>query len=94
MKVLALILVLAAVQGDPFKMTGGQLEHEAKNTIAPLIKITVHWIFPAVALMSALYGVVRGVKRGEWDFTVICLVASIALAMIPTIVAHLFGVTQ
>jgi hypothetical protein len=86
MKTLTILVALAAAQATP-----GQLETQAKNTIQPLIKITVNWIFPAVALMAALYGVARGVKRGEWDFAVLCLMAAIALAMIPTVVTNLFG---
>jgi hypothetical protein len=92
MKALMLLGALACAQSsDAFRTAPSELETQAKNTIQPLIRITVQWIFPAVALVSALYGVARGIKRGEWDFTVICMVAAIALAMIPTVVARLFG---
>lgn len=93
MKALFLLAVLVASQdrSPATRTTPGELETQARDTIQPLIKITIQWIFPAVALMSALYGVARGIKRGEWDFTLICMVAAIALAMIPTVVAKLFG---
>lgn len=91
MKAFALLWILGAAQSDATRTTGSELEAQAKNTIQPLIKITIHWIFPAVALMSALYGIVRGIRRGEWDFAVICLLAAMALAMVPTVVSKLFG---
>jgi hypothetical protein len=68
----------------------GDLEKAAQSTLEPLIKILTQWIFPAVALAAALYGVARGIKRGEWDFAVICLLASIALAILPGVLQQLF----
>lgn len=93
MKALFLLAVLASAQDRSLatRTTSTELETQARDTMQPLIRITIQWIFPAVALMSALYGVARGIKRGEWDFTLICMVAAIALAMIPTVVSKLFG---
>ena len=86
-----LALLLAVVWAAPAQAQSERdLEKAAERTMKPLIKILTDWIFPAVAFAAALYGVARGIKRGEWDFAVICLLASIALALLPGILGDLF----
>jgi hypothetical protein len=44
-----------------------------------------------VALYCALYGVLgRGVKHGEWDMATICVIAAVALALLPRLLATIF----
>lgn len=87
---LACLILAAAPLGAADVQSKGDLEKAAQSTLEPLIKILTQWIFPAVALAAALYGVARGIKRGEWDFAVICLLASIALAILPGVLQQLF----
>jgi hypothetical protein len=94
---MAWLLMAALMFGAPqseSKRSGSSVqsgaEKAAKDTVQPLINILVKWVFPVVALASALYGIARGIKRGEWDFAVICVAASIALAIIPTVLQSLF----
>jgi hypothetical protein len=101
--VLSLVALLCVMTAPAWAQSGGRskpnrpaggrttkFEEAADKTLAPLINIVTRWLFPAVAFAAALYGVARGIKRGEWDFAVICLLASITLAMLPTILGGLF----
>lgn len=74
-----------SVGGQSKKMTKA-----AENAMKPLIEIVKRWVFPAVAFASALYGVARGIKWGEWDFAVICMIAAVALGLLPTVLDNLF----
>lgn len=87
---LACLALAAAPLAAADLQSKGDLEKAAQSTLEPLINILTRWIFPAVALAAALYGVARGIKRGEWDFAVICLLASIALAILPGVLQQLF----
>lgn len=86
-----LILFLALLlMSAPVLAAQSPIEQAAARTIEPLIHILTRWIFPAVAFAAALYGIARGIKRGEWDFAVICLLASVVLALLPSILSDLF----
>lgn len=65
--------------------------NESAGVFSVLFKIVVKWIFPAVAFYCALYGVLgRGVKRGEWDMAALCVIAAVALALLPRLLASIF----
>ena len=88
--ILMVVIILASptiVSAQDSKST----EDAAKDSVGLVIRIIVRWIFPCLAFIAALYGIGRGLKKGEWDFAVICIVASVVLALLPAVLGKLFS---
>ncbi len=89
-------LVIALLLAGPAMAAQGQVDidkaaQEGGNIYSFFIKVTVKWVFPILALLCALYGLGRAIKRGEWDFFVICIVAALVLALFPTMLGKVIG---
>ncbi len=56
-----------------------------------MLKVIVKWVFPLIALVCAIYGLGRGMKRGEWDFFTMCIVASVVIALFPAVLEKILG---
>jgi hypothetical protein len=95
MKVLVLgmmgLLLLAG--GVEAQQAGGNIEQESGSVFTSILQVVVKWVFPVCAAYCFLHGVIgKGVKRGEWDMAVICVIASVALALFPKMLTALFKV--
>lgn len=91
MKTSMLLIAMVVLCASP-AFANDKMEKAASETVKPILSILTKYVFPVVAFATALYGIGRGVKKGEWDFAVMCIIASITLAVIPTVLTNLFGV--
>jgi hypothetical protein len=96
MKVVALgfaILFLLAGVAQAQGVTTGSVEQESGSIFTSILRVIVRWVFPVCAAYCFLHGVIgKGVKRGEWDMAVICVIAAVGLALFPKLLSSLFGV--
>ena len=95
MALITVALMAVAMPASAQSQTGASLDdvnQAAEGTIKPIINILTKWIFPAMAFIAALYGIGRGVKKGEWDFAAMCIVASLVLALLPQVLTKLFKI--
>ena len=95
MKVLAFgIFGLLLLSGVAEAQATGNIEQESGSVFTSILQVVVKWVFPVCAAYCFLHGVIgKGVKRGEWDMAVICVIASVALALFPKMLTALFKVT-
>jgi hypothetical protein len=69
------------------------IEQESGSVFTSILHVVVNWVFPVCAAYCFLHGVIgKGVKRGEWDMAAMCVIASVALALFPKMLAALFKV--
>jgi uncharacterized membrane protein len=89
----ALVLVCssASMAVDQGQVDINKANQEAGDIFGFILKVTVRWVFPLMALFCAVYGLARGMKRGEWDFFVICVVAAVVVALTPTVLEKIMG---
>ena len=88
-----MILVLAAGAAEA-QDVNAKVEQESKGVFSSILTLVVKWVFPICAAYCFLHGVIgKGVKRGEWDMAVICVIAAVALALFPKLLTSLFGVS-
>jgi hypothetical protein len=75
------------------QQTGANIEQESGTVFTSILHVVVRWVFPVCAAYCFLHGVIgKGVKRGEWDMAVVCVIASVALALFPKMLTSLFKV--
>ena len=86
-------LLLAAGMAEA-QQTSVNIEQESGSVFTSILHVVIKWIFPVCAAYCFLHGVIgKGVKRGEWDMAVICVIASVALALFPKLLSSLFKVS-
>jgi hypothetical protein len=92
----AAALVLMAGSAEAAQAAGGgaaAFEQESGSVFTSLLHVVVRWVFPVCAAYCFLHGVIgKGVKRGEWDMAVVCVIASVGLALFPKLLTSLFKV--
>jgi type IV secretory pathway VirB2 component (pilin) len=67
-------------------------EAESGAVVKVILKILVKWVAPVLAVAAILFGLAKGFKRGEWDYAGLCILAAIALALLPKIIISIFGI--
>lgn len=67
-------------------------EQESGAVVKLILKILVKWVAPVLAVIAILFGLAKGFKRGEWDYAGLCILAAIALALLPKIIISIFGI--
>jgi magnesium-transporting ATPase (P-type) len=95
MKVLLFTMMgLFLLAGVAEASQAANIEKESGTVFTSILNIVVKWIFPICAAYCFLHGVIgKGVKRGEWDMAVVCVIAAVALALFPKLLTSLFKVT-
>jgi len=89
--ILGFLLLAGAAQAQ---QAGANIEQESGSVFTAILHVVVKWVFPVCAAYCFLHGVIgKGVKRGEWDMAVICVIASVALALFPKMLTALFKVS-
>lgn len=86
------VLFLVFLSLANMALAQSNVDQSAQELFSTVVRIVVKWIFPILSLFCGLYGVARGIKKGEWDFAVMCIGAAIILAVLPTAIEGLFGV--
>ena len=85
--ILAVFLVTDVVHAQDLEAASG-------TVFSTILRIIIRWIFPVCAAYCFLHGIIgKGVKRGEWDMAVICIIAAVSLALFPKLLSTLFGVS-
>lgn len=91
MKIAVLTLAMLALGAGT--ASAQDIERESGGVFLAVLRVIVRWVFPLCAAYCFLHGVIgKGVKRGEWDMAVICIIASVGLALFPKLLAALFEV--
>jgi len=91
---LALLILLVLAATPAWAQDSAQMQkanEQAGGVFGFILKTLVMWIFPAMGLLCALYGLGRGMRRGEWDFFAMCLIAAILIALTPTVLEKVMG---
>ncbi|MBI4243827.1 MAG: hypothetical protein HY606_07025 [Planctomycetes bacterium] len=91
-KLFLVFLIVLSLSGQVFGQAESNTDKSAQMLFGSVVNIIVKWVFPILSLFCGLYGVGRGIKKGEWDFAVMCIGAAIVLAVLPSAVQALFGI--
>lgn len=67
---------------------------EAARVTSWLLHFLTHWVAPIVAVGVAIYGVVHGMKKGEWGTSVICWVLGAGLILVVQLILNGYGLTM
>lgn len=91
-KIVFVLLLVAVCSATLLAQESDRTDESAHMLFGTVVNIVIKWIFPILSLFCGLYGVGRGIKKGEWDFAIMCIGAAIVLAVLPSAVQALFGV--
>lgn len=94
--VLVLLLVLAAAGapafGQELKFDERTATKESQSATTTIIKILVGGVLVIVLIAAVIYGVAKGMTRGDWGFFAACIISVIVAVLAVKGIASFFGI--
>ena len=94
--VLLLFLILAATAGPAFaqelKFDEKTATKESQAATTTIIKILVGGVLVIVLIAAVIYGVAKGMTRGDWGFFAACIISVIVAVLAVKGIASFFGI--
>jgi type IV secretory pathway VirB2 component (pilin) len=94
--VLLLFLILAAAAGPAFaqelKFDEKTATKESQAATTTIIKILVGGVLAIVLIAAVIYGVAKGMTRGDWGFFAACIISVIVAVLAVKGIASFFGI--
>jgi type IV secretory pathway VirB2 component (pilin) len=94
--VLLLFVILAAAAGPAFaqelKFDEKTATKESQSATTTIIKILVGGVLVIVLIAAVIYGVAKGMTRGDWGFFAACIISVIVAVLAVKGIASFFGI--